>query len=73
MDNVREAILDFTRYLVELRTCTDERRREIRREGIICGDLLNATPPSAWAEGRDSEIQRLDALVGRVMSSTDGE
>lgn len=40
--NHRRAVRDFVSYLRELRDgCNEERRKAIKREAIVCEDLMN--------------------------------
>lgn len=70
MTNTEKAISDFKGYIRELRSCSPARRREIRREGVTCGDLMNASPLHCWQR---PDFLELDSLVGKVMNATSGE
>jgi hypothetical protein len=69
MSKVSETTVEFEAYEKELDTCTQERRDEIRREALVCDQLMIYS----W-EGRyeDRAWAALNNLVGRVIIKAAG-
>jgi len=69
--NVLNAIRDMRNNLKALGNCSIKREREIYRDAVACGDLMNYS--HMVANTNSSEWKTLDGLVAAVMIKVSDE